>query len=220
VKYEDKIYGHQDFQHFIQALENRFKLPLPGNKAHLKMASKIRLEELKSIYNTSNAISSSVLILLYPENNTIKTVLILRQKYDGVHSGQVSFPGGRKEEGDNSLIETALRESKEEVNTNPANVKIIGILTELYIPPSNFLVLPVIGYLKTKPNLIAEKSEVAEIITEDISFLFDEKLKKEKIINVRGYKIEAPYYDVQGHIVWGATAMILSELAEVIESIG
>ena len=219
MKYAVKIYGQQDFQHFILALKNRLKLPLPGEKAHLKMASKIRLKELQSIYNTSKAISSGVLILLYPEDNSIKTVLIERQKYDGVHSGQVSFPGGRQEEGDKSLIETALRESNEEVNTNPANVEIIGTLTELYIPPSNFLVIPVIGYLKTKPNLIAEKNEVAEIITADISFLFDEKPKKEKIINVRGSKIKAPYYDVQGHIVWGATAMILSELAEVIESI-
>ena len=219
MKYAVKLYGQQYFQHFILALENRLKLPLPGEKAHLKMASKIRLKELQSIYNTSKAISSGVLILLYPEDNSIKTVLIERQKYDGVHSGQVSFPGRRQEEGDKSLIETALRESNEEVNTNPANVEIIGTLTELYIPPSNFLVLPIIGYLKTKPNLIPEKNEVAEIITADISFLFEKKLKKEKTINVRGYKIKAPYYDVQGHIVWGATAMILSELAEVIESI-
>lgn len=215
----DNIYNG-DFNQFIKNLTNRLKKPLPGKEAHKKMASKVRLDELKFEYDISNAILSSVLILLFKDADMIKTVFILRQTYDGVHSGQVSFPGGRLEKNDESLIETALRESKEEVNIDPDKVHILGTLSEMYIPPSNFLVLPVIGYLETRPNLIPEKSEVAEIIIADISFLFDKKLKKEKIITVRGHKIKASYYDVQGHIVWGATAMILNELKEVIESIG
>ncbi len=175
--------------------------------------------KLKFNDDSSNAILSSVLILLYKDEDILKTVFILRQTYDGVHSGQVSFPGGRMEETDNSLIDTALREANEEVNIDPDKVRILGTLSEMYIPPSNFLVLPVIGYQDSRPDFIAEKSEVAEIIESDLDFLFDDDFIKETVLDVRGYKIQAPYFDVNGHIVWGATAMILSELKEVIESI-
>jgi 8-oxo-dGTP pyrophosphatase MutT (NUDIX family) len=208
-----------DFDQFTKALRKRLKKPLPGKEAHNKMASKVRLDELKFNYDTSNAILSSVLILLFKDADMIKTVFILRQTYDGVHSGQVSFPGGRLEKNDESLIETALRESKEEVNIDSGKVQIIGTLSEMYIPPSNYLVLPVVGYQYSRPDFMAEKSEVAEIIEADLSFLFDNKLIKETVLDVHGYKIQAPYFDVDGHIIWGATAMILNELKEVIESI-
>ena len=208
-----------DFDQFIKNLTVRLKEPLPGKKAHNRMASKVRLDELKFDYDTSNATLSSVLILLFKDADVIKTVFILRQTYDGVHSGQVSFPGGRLEENDESLIETALRESNEEVNIDPEKVHIIGTLTEMYIPPSNYLVLPIVGYQPSRPDFLPEKSEVAEIIEADLAFLFDNKLVKETMLDIRGYKIQAPYFDVDGHIVWGATAMILNELKEVIESI-
>ena len=211
--------NNDDFDQFIKDLTNRLKKPLPGKNAHKKMASKVRLDELKFEYDTSNATLSSVLILLFKDADVIKTVFILRQTYDGIHSGQVSFPGGRLEENDESLIETALRESREEVNIDPEKVQIIGTLTEMYIPPSNYLVLPVIGYQHSRPDFLPEKSEVAEIIETDLAFLFNDKLIKETLLDVRGYKIQAPYFDVDGHIIWGATAMILSELKEIIESI-
>ncbi|MCD4789045.1 MAG: CoA pyrophosphatase [Bacteroidales bacterium] len=208
-----------DFQNFIDKLEERLKKPLPGIGAFLKMAPENRFKELQSSYDTSKAIPGSVLILLFPENKSVKTILILRQQYEGVHSGQVSFPGGRKEKDDKSLIETALRESEEEVGINADKVMVIGNLTEIYIPPSNFLVLPVVGYMLIKPNFKADKSEVAKILEVDLSSLFDKNIIKKKEFDGRGYKIKAPYYDIQEQIVWGATAMILSELLEVIKSI-
>jgi len=204
---------------FIHQMEQSLLKELPDKKAHLKMASRLRRTELRFSENTKNAILSSILILLYPRDNRVFTVMMLRQSYDGVHSGQVSFPGGRKEPEDKTLIETALRESEEEMNINPEKVKIIGTLSEMYIPPSNFLVLPVVGYSTEVPDFKPDSSEVAEIIETDLRFLFDPKLKKEKLLNVRGYEIEAPYYDVKGKVVWGATAMILSELHDVIERI-
>ena len=149
----------------------------------------------------------------------LKTVFILRQIYDGIHSGQVSFPGGRLEKKDKSLIETALRESREEVHIDPDKVQILGTLSEMYIPPSNYLVLPVVGYQPSRPDFIPGKSEVAKIIEADFDFLFDDSLVKETTLDVQGYKIQAPYFDVNGHIIWGATAMILNELKDVIESI-
>ena len=218
MKYDKLSNKKKSFQGFISDLRKRLNSPLPGEKAHLKMASDIRLRELKSIYDKSGAISGSVLILLYPENNSVYTILILRQEYDGVHSGQVSFPGGRKEKSDKSLTETALRESKEEVGLNPANVTVIGNLTEMYIPPSNFLVKPVVAFMSEKPELVADKSEVAEIIKVDLLSLFDIKNIKKKVIKIRGHKIKTQYFDVHGHVVWGATAMIISELLEVVKN--
>ena len=167
----------EDFNHFIFSLKNRLKLPLPGEHAQLKMASKVRLDDLKLDYDTSNAIPSGILILLYPADDQIKTILILRQTYDGVHSGQVSFPGGRREKTDNSILETALRESQEEVNVEHEKVKLIGTLSEMYIPPSNFLVTPVVGYSEKRPDFIPDKNEVEKIIETNLHFLFDKNLR-------------------------------------------
>ena len=204
---------------FRNNLRRALKGDLPGQSAHLKMASRLRLDEIKLSYDTSRAVHSSVLILLYPKKEIPHTVFILRQTYDGVHSGQVSFPGGRAEKGDSTPIDTALREASEEVNIDPAAVEVLGTLSEMYIPPSNYLVLPVVGFTAQPPDFVPETVEVAEIIESDLGFLFDQSRQKKTVLTIRGTEIEAPYYDVQGKIVWGATAMILSELRHVIKSI-
>jgi 8-oxo-dGTP pyrophosphatase MutT (NUDIX family) len=211
---------YKDIDSFIDVLKEQMKSPMPGKAAQLRMASAVRNKELNFNYDTSTAIQSSVLILLFPVSGQLHTVFILRQTYDGVHSGQVSFPGGRLESSDSSLIQTALREAEEEVNISAGEVTVLGTLSELYIPPSNFLVLPVLGYVKNRPEFKPDPSEVAQIIEADISFLFDDMLLKSKVLDIRGSKIKAPYFDVHDHIVWGATAMILSELKDVILSIG
>jgi len=215
----ENIKTENDIGLFVDLLKARIKASLPGKEAQLKMASTVRNKELNFDYNTFAAIKSSVLILLYPCFSRLYTAFILRQTYDGVHSGQVSFPGGRMEDNDVTLINTALREAEEEVNIKTEQVKVLGTLSELYIPPSNYLVLPVIGFAENRPEFKPDFTEVAEIIEADISFLFDEHLVKTKTIDIKGLKIEAPYFDVNGHVVWGATAMILSELKSVIESI-
>lgn len=209
-------YNPVDVNAFINEFQKQLTLPLPGRDAHLKMASTIRHKEAGFNYDTSSATKSSVLISLYPKGNNLITVFILRQTYDGVHSGQVSFPGGRMEPEDISLVHTALREAEEEVNIDAGKVKVLGTLSELYIPPSNYIVLPVIGFLDERPDLQADISEVAAIIETDLSFLFDEKRIKQKSIQINNHIIEAPYFDVQDNVIWGATAMILSELKEVI----
>ena len=214
-----KELGQHQFIDFCERLQQRLAIPLPGPSSHLKMASQVRLREMESEYNTTNAVRSSVLILLYLKNKVLHTAFILRQTYDGIHSGQISFPGGRWEEGDGSLINTALREAHEEVNVNPESVNILGSLSEMYIPPSNHLVLPVIGYTLSEPQFLPDKLEVDKIIESDISFLFEPEKVKQTLINVRGFEIEAPYFDVKNQVIWGATAMILSELRDIIEGI-
>lgn len=209
-------YKSEDVNEFISEFQKQLELPLPGRDAQLKMASTIRNKEAGFNYDTSSATKSSVLISLYLEGENLFTVFILRQTYDGVHSGQVSFPGGRMEPEDISLVHTALREAEEEANIDSGKVKVLGTLSELFIPPSNYIVLPVIGFLDERPDLKADISEVAAIIETDLSFLFDEKRIKQKSIQINNYTIEAPYFDVQGNVIWGATAMILSELKEVI----
>ena len=208
------------FNNFIAKLEKELKKPLPGKKAHLKMASKVRLSELKGEYDISSAKQSSVLVLLYPFKKSIFTILMERTSYNGVHSGQISFPGGQREKSDNSFVETALREANEEVGILPENARVIGQLSDMYIPPSNFMVHPFIGYSIKKPHLIPDTSEVAQIIEVDLKDIFHSSDFKEMELEVRGQKIKTPYYNIDGHVVWGATAMMLSELKEVVQMMG
>ncbi|MCX6265850.1 MAG: CoA pyrophosphatase [Bacteroidetes bacterium] len=177
-----------------------------------------RIQELAKFYSREEfAKQSSVLILLYPLDGTIGFVLMLRPEYRGVHSGQISLPGGKYEDTDESLIYTALRESQEEVGIDPAQVQIIGQLTEMYIPPSNFLVTPVIGYQSSQPHFKADPKEVAKIIEIKLDDLMDKgnmQMKKMKLSV--GFSLEVPSYFIDGNIIWGATAMILSELREIV----
>ncbi len=208
------------FNSFCSQLEKKLTEGLPGETAHLKMASRVRLDDFNFEKNNSTARLSSVLILLYLNNNKIFTSFILRPKYDGVHSGQVSFPGGRREDEDKSVVDTAIREALEEVNIEPSRITVLGTLSDLFIPPSNYLVTPVVAFSNLRPDFKPQQSEVEKIIEANISFLFDKSIIKKKTLHVGNTKIDAPCFEVGGQIIWGATAMILSELREVIESIG
>jgi len=198
----------------ISEIKHNLKHPLPGLQAQLRMAPSFRGEIIKSNHNR-NSRKSAVLISLFPENNKINTLLIKRTTYDGVHSGQISFPGGKFDEGDESLIQTALREAYEEVGINPSDVEILGTLTPLFIPVSNMEVLPVIGLLNTKPVLLLNSHEVEFTIIVPICHLKNPANRLVKEIIVREYSIEAPYIKVDCEDVWGATAMIISEFIEL-----
>lgn len=159
---------------------------------------------------------SAVLILFYPYRDQILVPLILRPKYDGVHAGQMAFPGGRYEKTDENLIRTALREAQEEIGIKAADVQILGKLTELFIPPSNFYVLPVIGKLPYKPDFYPDPREVEAVLEVTLDEMMDESIVGSSVLDVRGVTIDAPFYDIQGHKVWGATAMMISELLTII----
>ncbi|HXH18271.1 MAG TPA: CoA pyrophosphatase, partial [Chitinophagales bacterium] len=169
---------------------------LPGHSAQEKMAPEHRLpsEQWERYY--ANAKKGGVLILFYPFGNAIHTVLIQRPTYDGVHSGQVGFPGGQKENADKDIIETALREAKEEVGVDLKSIIVLGQLTELYVPPSNFLITPVVACSFYRPEFIIDKKEVAEIIEPTVKELLNEKAIGVTSLRVRDdISIQAPYYD-------------------------
>ena len=206
------------FARFIEQLKKRFKKPLPGEDAQFLMAPYARQRKQAIDPEKHLPKKSAVLILLFPVKDKFHTLLIHRPVYDGVHSGQVAFPGGKFEEGDIDVEQTALRETFEEVGVLSKDIEIIGKLTEIYIRPSNFLVSPFIGVVNKKPNFIIDSHEVQKIITVDLFSLSDTRIKSEKSITLsNGLKIKAPYYEVDGLTVWGATAMIISELNIFVE---
>jgi 8-oxo-dGTP pyrophosphatase MutT (NUDIX family) len=190
-----------------------FKSSLPGIDSHLIMAPHYRIEEMKNAAPQRNAVKSSVLILFYQKSNADHLVFIRRPVYNGVHSGQIALPGGRWEATDKSLYHTALREAREEIGINSSDVSFCGKLSDLYIPPSNYIVSPYVGVHTSNVNFTPDTFEVAEIIEIPFAFFLDPKAVKNEIIHLaNGFKVETPCFDYQGNIIWGATAMILSEL--------
>ena len=205
------------FHTFTDALRQRLTEPLPGAEAHRKMAARSRLR--MSLQPNERTRKSAVLIVFYPYQGSIFLPLILRPIYDGVHAGQMAFPGGRMERTDESLVRTALREAQEEVGIRVSDVKVLGQLTELYIPPSNFFVLPVVGVLPYKPDFYPDPREVDRVVEVGLDELMDKTIIGENAVEVRGAIIDAPFYHIQEFKVWGATAMMISELLTVIDSI-
>lgn len=207
------------FSTFVDLLSDSLRKTLPGRDAQLAMTSNIRLRELMNFTIPADAVSSSVLILFYPFGDDIVTVFIQRPRYDGVHSGQISFPGGRSEPEDPSHIITALREAEEEIGIKPEKVRVLGQITDLYIPPSNFLVTPVVGCADERPEFEPDPEEVDEVLEVSLFDIMDDmviRLQKEVLVP-SGETIIAPAFIVDENVIWGATAMMLNELREIIK---
>lgn len=157
-----------------------------------------------------DATPAAVLLLLYPQDDTLGFVLIQRNSYEGVHSDQIGLPGGRQEDGED-FLETALRETHEELGVDPAAIDVIGNLTPIYIPPSDYHVHPFVGFVPQRPTWQPDPREVAAVIETTVDTLLDETLKSDDTVNVQGMRIRVPYYDIDGHKCWGATAIMLAE---------
>lgn len=191
--------------------------PLPGAGVQWEMASSDRMKRDFPASRREESTLAAVLILLYPADNSIYTMLMQRPVYKGVHSGQISFPGGKAEPADQGLIETALREAAEETGINTTKVRILGLLTPLYIPVSDTEVTPVVGWCQHKPELAVNEAEVAGIIEVSLPRL-NNNIIKEKPYMIRGEILNIRYYDYNGNVIWGATAMLLHELLTVLKS--
>ncbi len=203
--------------HFINQLKIQLNQPLPGQEAQLLMVPGKNMVLRKNYPENHLPRKSAVLILLFPFQEGISTILIERSVYAGVHSGQIAFPGGKAEETDPDLKYTALRETYEEVGVPIEAVEIIGNLTDVYINPSNYLVTPYIGYTPHFPDFLINEREVQKVIRVDILNADKVIRSTKKITHSNGLQIQTPFYSIDGFTIWGATAMMISELMVVTE---
>lgn len=157
---------------------------------------------------------AGVLALIYPIDAALHVVLTRRTDHLRGHSGQISFPGGRRDAEDSSTIATALRETQEELGIDAQAITILGELSPLYIPPSHYNVYPCVGYIPTAPVFQPNPSEVAEVFTFALHDLLDERFQQHEYRDFQGVRVKIPYYQVSDHKVWGATAVMLSELQQ------
>jgi len=195
--------------------------PLPGKPAQDILKPYLRIYKSMDAPQLPNAKEGAVMSLIYPINNIPHILFIERPVYAGVHSGQIAFPGGKIEKNDNSILDAALRETKEEIGVNREQIEVIGPLSQVYVLASNFIVYPFVGILQEKPIIIPDKLEVANTLEVPMYKFFEQGIIKEKVMkSAMGINLNAPYYDIGGKILWGATAMMVSELCAVIKNQG
>lgn len=200
-------------------LTERLKLTLPGRDAQIKMAPTPVDENRFTEMENRPARPGGVMVLLYPKNGELYLPLMKRPGYNGAHGGQVSFPGGKAEKEDLNLIETALRETEEEIGIKSKEVSVLGQLSDLFIIASNFKVSPTVGILYHTPQFVPDPYEVEAILEVPISQFYDLEKRGVEEMRFGKYVIQSPYFNVEGHLVWGATAMMLSELLAVMDDI-
>lgn len=190
---------------------------LPGAEAQDRMSSRSRLSIQEYLERNPDYRTSAVMLLLFPSGDFISSLLIERPSYEGVHSGQLALPGGRSEETDDDLIHTAIRETYEEVGVKVLREQVIGPLTPIYIPPSRFLVHPFVAFLNERPEFIPDEREVESLLEVNLSLFMDEEVKQRRRITVgENMFLEAPCYVIGDKILWGATAMMFSEMESIL----
>ncbi|NKI31886.1 NUDIX hydrolase [Croceivirga thetidis] len=209
------------FEDLYQLSSKIKNLPLPGEEAHFLMEPAMRREwrNLEKI-EKRNPKHSAVMALFYPKNEIAHILLILRKSYKGVHSNQIGFPGGKVEAADKNLLDTALRETSEEVGVKGSDIEVLKELTRLYIPPSNFWVQPFLGMFPNPYPFEVQVSEVENLVEVSVQdFLDDSKLIKQNLNTSYAQNIEVPAFMLNGHTVWGATGMMLNEIKSLLRQL-
>lgn len=204
------------FQELIPKIE---KTVLPGIESQFKMAPIMRKKLGKDFdFKSRNPKKAAVMALMYPDaEGHLQMIFMLRKTYEGVHSNQIGFPGGKIENEDSSILATAFRETEEEIGVKSKQIQVLKELTQVYIPPSNFLVQPFIGLLNEKPRYILDEKEVERLIEVPLSdVLSDDSLSVMNIETSYSKEIEVPIFKFQEEVVWGATAMMLSEIKDLL----
>ncbi len=208
-----------EFDYFLSLISKIENKQLGGFSSHAKMIPKERRQLKKIELESAKPRKAAVLALFYPdEKNVTNFLLILRASYDGPHSSQISFPGGKYELADIYLETTALRETSEEVGINAEDIHIKRQLTDTYIPPSNFLVSPFIGFSNSKPTfeINHEVEDLLEIKLADL--LNENSVSTKKLSTSYMENIDVPCFNLNKKVVWGATAMMLSEIKDLIKA--
>ncbi len=207
-----------DFSSFINNINHIKTAEIGGLASQFRLAPKMRLNYNAEKIAASNPKKAAVLALFYP-NKKGETCFLLTQRasYKGTHSAQISFPGGKIEKSDKNLKETALREAFEEVGVLKDNITVVREITDVYIPPSNFLATPFIAYTNKKPNFITnhEVDHAFDVLLKDL--LDDHNITSINITTSYAKNIDVPCFKLNNYIVWGATAMILNEIKELLK---
>ncbi|PQJ33994.1 coenzyme A pyrophosphatase [Salinibacter sp. 10B] len=201
-----------------EALTARLADPLPGHAAHRTMAPDLSPRRNALSVDGQDCRTAGVLVLLHPQDDEWVLVLTVRREELPDHGGQISFPGGQMESNE-TLDETALREAQEEVGLDPSSATLLGPLTPLYIPPSNFCVHPFLGMVDHAPVLAPTDREVGQVLRASLPRLLNPATRTVEPWTLHGQTVDVPYYDVNGHTVWGATAMMLAEALAVIRDV-
>lgn len=208
-----------NFENLITGLENRLNQSLPAAVAHEPLRAIPLGKGFPNFTHQLPPRPGAVLILIYPDEGLIKFPLIKRPDYLGTHGGQVSFPGGKAEAGEDAY-QTALREANEEVGVLAEQTTILGSLSDFFVIPSNFKVSPVVGYSTMKPLFIPDAREVLRILEGSLEALVMDDAVLEKEITIAGnFQLRAPHFEIAGEVVWGATAMMLNEFRMVLRDV-
>lgn len=202
----------------VARLQRRLSGPLPGHDVFLELSGYKRPDLERARQLDPPPRESAVLALIYPKDSVLHLLLMVRPTYDGVHSGQVSFPGGKREPSDVNLAQTALREFGEETGADPRQVNVLGELSSVYIPPSRMLVTPYVGFAERIGPWQPDTKEVARLLEVPMEHVMRNDIlkRREQFIQIMGRSVEIPYFDLAGEVVWGATAMMIAELRELL----
>lgn len=213
-------YENMTFEEFLQLTPKIAKVSLPATESHLKMSPlERRVQLLEHNYELESAKSAAVLMLVYPDQETAMIALIVRNSYNGVHSSQIAFPGGKVEVGE-SVLNAALRETHEEIGVAPENVTIVCPFSNVFIPPSNFNVFPFLGFCCYQPIFVPDPREVAALALFPLKDILDDKnFVMENVFASYSTDLVVPAFKVDQKIIWGATAMMLQELKDVLKSV-
>lgn len=201
-----------------QALRVRLAGTLPGVEAQRRFVPSPTRPGWRIDHYPEDARIAAALLLVYPRERDIAVALTVRASGLTRHAGQISLPGGEADPGE-TLAQTALREASEEIGIDPSAVRVLGELTPVHVLVSGFTLHPVVGAADTRPDFIASPEEVEEIIEVSLDDLRDaSRIRKGSRIR-EGVAVEFPYFDLAGHQVWGATAMVLGEFVCLLDDL-
>ena len=200
----------------LEQVRRALQRPLPGLSAQLVMG--VRRIMTERIRPPEERRVGAVLILLYPLNDRLHLPLTRRTETVEYHKGQISLPGGAREPEDTSLADAAMRETEEELGVAPQQVEVLGRLSSLYIPPSNYCIHPLLGHTAVRPQFKPDSREVAEVLEMSLTHLLDMSSHEEEVWTVRGERVTVPFYRLGPNKVWGATAMVLHELETILRA--